>query len=310
VTGHGLPGEEPGAPTFLCSVVVPAHDEEAVIADRLGGLVASLPPGAVELVVVANGCTDATADVARRIPGSRVVELVEASKTAALNAGDRAATAFPRIYLDADILISGAALTRLAAALTVPRPVVAAPRVSFDSSGSSWAVRRFFAVFERLPYAGRGLVGLGVYGFSEQARRRFGDFPDVVADDLYVQRMFSDDERISVGDSFVVVAPKDLRRLVAVRTRVARGNRQLAERAAEFGLGNPSTAAGTARQLAGLVIRRPLLLPSALIYLGVTVAARRRARRTPAGAAWERDDSSRTAVPAPPAAPATTGGRP
>jgi glycosyltransferase involved in cell wall biosynthesis len=268
----------------VCSVVVPAHDEAAVITDRLGRLLASVPPGTVEVVVVANGCSDDTAAAARRLPGVRVVELSEPSKTAALNAGDLEATCFPRIYLDADIRISGATLLRLADALSTERAVVAAPRVSFDVSGSSWPVRAFYAAFQRLPYAADGLIGLGVYGFSESARRRFGEFPAVVADDLYVQRLFPDDERCTVDATFGVVAPRTLGSLLAVRTRVARGNRELATRAGELGLEARSTTTDTVRELARAVVREPGLLPAALVYLGVTVGARIRARRASAAA--------------------------
>src|SRR3954451_9146536 len=186
----------------LCSVIIPAHDEAAVIGDRLRGLVSSLPAGAVELIVVANGCSDDTAAVARGVPGVRVVELSQASKTAALDAGDRAAIRFPRIYLDADIRITGTSLLRLAEALTLDLPLVGSPGVVFDRSGCSWPVRSFFAVFERLPYTRRGLTGLGVYGVSELGRQRFGSFPDVVADDLYVQRLFAPEERITIEETF------------------------------------------------------------------------------------------------------------
>jgi hypothetical protein len=288
----------------LCSVVVPAHDEAAVLAERLGGLVASLPPGLAEVVVVANGCTDDTAAVARTLPGVRVLELADASKIAALNAGDRAATRFPRIYLDADVRVSGETLARLAAHLRTDRPLVAAPRVVFDVAGASWPVRAFFRVFERLPYAGVGLVGLGVYGFSEAARRRFGAFPAVTADDLYVQQLFTEEERSTVEGTFDVVAPRTLASLVAVRTRVARGNRELALRGRELGLPAPTTSSATVRQLGRVVLRHPRLLLAAMVYVGVTVAARARARRAGTATAWERDITSRvaSAVPHPPAA--------
>lgn len=284
----------PRVPAPLCSVVMPAHDEAAVLRERLGSLVGSLPPGSVEVVLVANGCSDDTADVARTIPGVRVLELTEASKTAALNAGDRAATRLPRIYLDADIRISGAALLRLAAVLDTDRPVVAAPVIDFDLSSSSWAVRAFFSLFRVLPYVGDGLVGLGVYGLSEAGRRRFGAFPDLVADDLYVQRLFAPEERLTVDASFQVVVPRRLRDLVAVRTRVARGNRELGERAVDLGLAPASSTGGTARALVGEIVRRPYRLPAAVVYVAVTLVARSRARRAGAGAVWERDSSSRS----------------
>jgi hypothetical protein len=305
-------------PGYRGSIVVPAHNEAAVLAHRLGGLLASLPPGTVEVTVVANGCTDDTAAVARELPGVHVVELPVASKTAALNAGDREATSFPRIYLDGDIELSSEALTRLIAALTTERAVVAAPRVTFDVSRSSWPVRAFFAVFERLPYTRRGLIGLGVYGFSESARRRFDAFPAVVADDLYVQRLFSEEERCTVDATFGVAAPRTLSSLVAVRTRVARGNRELAARSAELGLAPHATAPDTVRQLAREVAAHPGLLPAALVYIGVTAVARARARRAASGVAWERDESSRPTatrnapirIMTDPAMDATSEGRP
>jgi Glycosyl transferase family 2 len=296
------------APNVRCSVIIPAHDEAAVIGDRLRALATSLPAGAVELIVVANGCSDDTAAVARGVPGVRVVELSQASKTAALDAGDRTATLFPRIYLDADIRIPGSALLRLAAALTADRALVGSPRVVFDLSGCSWPVRSFFAVFQRLPYTRRGLTGLGVYGLSELGRQRFGSFPDVVADDLYVQRLFAPEERITVDDTFEVVAPRTLSALLAVRTRVARGNGELAGRGAELGVAPGATAGGTARALCREVLRHPRLLVPAAVYVAVTAAARRRARRALPGAVWERDDSTRT--PQAPPAPGWTAAEP
>jgi glycosyltransferase involved in cell wall biosynthesis len=280
-----------------CTVVVPAHDEAGALADRLGGLVRGLPEGVAEVLVVANGCSDDTVPVARSLPGVDVVVLPEASKTAALNAGDRRATRFPRIYLDADVRLSPEALVALVRVLRTEKPVVAAPRVRFDLEGCSWVVRAFFAAFRRLPYTRRGLVGLGVYGLSRSARDRFGDFPDVVADDLYVQRLFAEEERVVVDATFDVLAPRTLHSLVQVRTRVARGNRELKARAAELGIEVGSTSSGTARALVAEVVGNPALLPAALIYLVVTAVARVRAARADTDTVWERDDSSRGSPP-------------
>ncbi|MFD0748037.1 glycosyltransferase [Phytohabitans flavus] len=75
------------------SVVIAAHNESAVISRCLSAL---REGGAdLDITVVTNGCTDDTAEVARQHAGVRVVELAEAGKAGALNAGDAVAASFP-----------------------------------------------------------------------------------------------------------------------------------------------------------------------------------------------------------------------
>ena len=90
--------------------MIPAHDEAKVIGRGLNRLFDSLGSG-IEVVVVCNGCTDGTADAAR-VSGHplTVIELDVASKAEALRAGDEFVTALPRVYLDADVLVSGSAI--------------------------------------------------------------------------------------------------------------------------------------------------------------------------------------------------------
>ncbi|MGY4468072.1 glycosyltransferase involved in cell wall biosynthesis [Bradyrhizobium sp. LB9.1b] len=91
----------------MISIVVPAHNESSVIARTLSQWVGK--PGSDELrvVVVCNGCTDGTANIARRFGSTiKVVESDTARKTHALNLGDQVANIFPRIYADADIVIT------------------------------------------------------------------------------------------------------------------------------------------------------------------------------------------------------------
>jgi glycosyltransferase involved in cell wall biosynthesis len=107
---------------------MPAYNEAALIKRTLAPLSRAAVDAYIELIVVCNGCTDETADLARDVPGARVLEMAQASKPAALNAGDAAATLWPRLYLDADIQISAeavlAVLDRLAptAAMTRAEP--------------------------------------------------------------------------------------------------------------------------------------------------------------------------------------------
>ena len=278
------------------SVVVPAHNESGVIGRCLESLLAQGRLDDVEVVVVANGCSDDTAERAReyagRIPGLRVIELEEAGKVGALNAGDRACTTYPRIFLDADIVLEDGALPPLIDALTTTEPLVGAPRVSFRTETSTRSVKAFYGVFEELPYARNDLVGLGVYGFSEAGRRRFGAFPAVIADDLFVQRLFAPEQRVVTEGAFHVFVPRNLRSLVAVRTRVARGNSELAhleddESGADLGASTRETLVALAR----LLLAEPSRVGPVLLYVFVTLRARQRARSTTVP--WPRDTTSR-----------------
>jgi len=68
------------APPLLLTAIVPAHNEEAVLADTLASLNAqSYPAECFEVVVVADNCTDATAAIARRL-GATVLERTHASE--------------------------------------------------------------------------------------------------------------------------------------------------------------------------------------------------------------------------------------
>ena len=87
------------------SVIIPAHDEGGVIDRCLEALDEDARAGRLEVVVAANGCTDDTVERARRHTGVQVLDLPAPSKVQAINAADAVATAFPRIYLDADIVL-------------------------------------------------------------------------------------------------------------------------------------------------------------------------------------------------------------
>ena len=70
----------PAAPPLLLAVIVPAHDEAAVLADTLASLNAqSYPAECFEIVVVADNCTDSTAEIACR-SGATVLERTSASE--------------------------------------------------------------------------------------------------------------------------------------------------------------------------------------------------------------------------------------
>lgn len=269
------------------SVVIPAYNEGRVLGRCLRSLLSADVP--LDIVVAANGCTDDTVEVARSFEGVRVIEVPQASKVAALNAGDDAAQVLPRIYLDADIRLDDGVLANMVDALTTDEPRVAAPRVRFATQGASWGVRRFYDAYVEVPYVTQGMVGLGIYGLSAAGRRRFGAFPALRADDLFIQQLFAPAERILVDGEFEVQVPRDLANLVKVRTRVAGGNAELAQSLGGEGYGG--TVDSTVRALGRVAVRRPPMLPALLVYVAVILEARRRARRRVA--VWHRDDSTR-----------------
>jgi glycosyltransferase involved in cell wall biosynthesis len=217
--------------TGLMSVVIPAHNESAVIADMLRRLLDTDPEERLEIVVAANGCTDDTAAVAAAVsPRVRVIEIETPSKIAALNAGDDAATAFPRAYVDADVRVTGEAPLAVADALT-DSPFIGAPRMEIDVDGASLAVRWQYRVWGLTDYRSSAMVGSGVYVLSEAGRARFGRFPDVIADDMYALRLFTPEERISVGDHvFTIRAPSTLHSFIRRQTRIIAGNDELRDR--------------------------------------------------------------------------------
>ena len=277
------------------SVVIPAHNEATVIAGILHRLLDTDPQGRLELVVAANGCTDDTATVARSVsPRIRVVEVSEASKIAALNAGDAAATSFPRVYLDADVAVTGETLLALADALVDP-PSIGAPRLEVDVRGASIWVRWQYRVWELTDYRTTNMVGSGLYAMSAAGRARFDAFPAVISDDGYALRLFAAAERVSLdGRTFTIRAPRTLRAFIRRQARIYAGNDQLATAYPE--LPNES-AAGSSSALVRRIARRPSLWLPAVPYFAARIIARRRATRVRGdwtAQAWNRDESTRT----------------
>jgi glycosyltransferase involved in cell wall biosynthesis len=283
----------------LGSVVIPAHDEAAVIGRCLDGLFAAFAPGELDVVVVCNGCTDNTPSRARSCGHAvRVIERRAASKSAALRIGDAAAAAFPRLYLDADVVLPGSAaravLERLGAGA-----VAARPPISYDTSGSSAPVRSYYRARSRVPAVLGSLWGAGVYGLSAAGRQRFDAFPDLVADDLWVDRHFHRSE-VAIADCapVVVSVPRRSRDLVRILRRVYFGK---AEPAPVTDLGDPDaeTVASTVKDLGRLATAGPVAALDAATYAAFATTARLALALSPlAGASpgavrWERDDSSR-----------------
>ena len=278
----------------MTSIVIAAHNEAAVLGRCLDTLLAEAAPGEFDVTVVANGCTDDTAAVAAARPGVRVVDLTTAGKAAALNAGDAVAAGFPRVYLDADIVLTTAAIRALADTLGGTALAATVGR-RLDLTGRPLLVRAYFAVHGRLPVFRDGLFGRGVVALSEAGRARFGRFPELVADDLFLDSLFTQAEKRHVTSYAARVAtPRRTGDLVRRLVRVRGGNAAMRAASANGEVTAPVRSAARLSWLRDVVLPRPWLAPAAVCYVAVTVVAALAARRAgDGGAAWGRDESTR-----------------
>jgi len=277
------------------SVVIAAHNEETVLGACLESLFRAGLTGQ-DVVVVANGCSDHTAEVARK-HGVVVVDRPEPGKAAALNAGDVVARGFPRVYLDADIVVPPGAFDALLAAVD-SGALAAVPRRRLGVTGRPWPVRAYFTINERLPVFRDGLFGRGMIAVSEEGRSRFSTFPDLVADDLFLDSQFSSSEKREVREATVVVeTPHTTRDLVKRLVRVRRGNSQLRTAAAG---GEVEAVVRRSHRWAwfrDVVAPHPRLWLDAIPYVAITLFAAVAARRRPGADGWGRDESTRRAAP-------------
>ncbi len=276
----------------MASIVIAAHNEATVLGRTLDALLSGTADRPHEIIVVANGCTDDTAAVARSC-GVRVVELTEAGKAVALNAGDAVATTFPRIYLDADITVPPGGIAALLSALDATGALVAVPGRRLALDGRALPVRAYFAINQRLPVFTDGLFGRGLIALSELGRARFGTFPVMVADDLFLDSLFTTAERTVVPAVEVVVeTPFTTTALLRRLVRVRRGN--AAMRAAQE---VPTSAVRPADRLSWLrdvVLPNPRLAPAGIVYAALSLWAAVAARRGPRSSlTWAKDESTR-----------------
>lgn len=271
------------------SIIIPANNEEAYLADCLRALMSSEPTDApVQVLVVANACTDRTVEIARTFESAasqlgwklEVVDLKQPGKLNALNVGDDMATGELRLYLDADVLVSPSLVRLLIAELSStdePRYASGTPHVSVAKSFITRAYARFWLM---LPFARSEAPGFGAFAVNRAGRARWEGFPQIISDDTYVRLLFSPQERKGVAASYEWPMVEGFSRLVKVRRRQDQGVKEIALKWPEL-LANEGKAKLRLVSLLAMAMREPV---GFLVYLGVTAAVRSRR----ASAQWTR----------------------
>lgn len=266
-------------------IIIPAHNEQAVIGRCLEALDPDRLGPQVRIVVACNGCTDATADEARR-HGAAVVEIGTASKPAAIRAAEDKCRTVPRIYLDADVELESASARAMLNHLA-QGSLAARPSIEYVTDGCGWSVRCYYRARQGIPSVMNRLWGAGVYGLSPAGRARFGEYPDVTAEDFWVDLHFEAAEIDILVDCppVRVHVPRTAANLRAVLRRVYQGPVQA--RPAEV----RATADTTGHELARYARRGPGPLADAVVYAAYALGSRFAGPGSPG--TWQRDDSTR-----------------
>lgn len=280
---------EPRMQYPLGTIIIPAHNEETVIARTLTALAPLAESNIAEVLVVCNGCTDETARIAAGFPGVVVHEIDIPSKTAAMNAGDTVARFWPRLYLDADIEAPPEAVTAVFHALAAGPPLAARPAFQYDTVGAAPLVRSYYRARDRIPSTHGSLWGAGAFALTEKGHQRFLTFPALFADDLYIDSLFLPREkRVLRTPPVLVRTPLTLSALLSVLTRQSRSNVQ------------SPTESTLGTSIKGLLstTRTPQAVFDTAVYVVLTALGRVRSKRQLQRGSplhWERDLSSRVA---------------
>lgn len=257
------------------SVIIPANNEADEIGGCLEALLRSDPkpgygsgsipvPMPIEVIVVANGCSDNTAEAAREFaPRFKamgwdfdVIELEAGGKMGALNAGDAAAKHRARAYLDADVRVLGALLDQMARVLQTDKPVFVSGRCRI-AGAKSFATRAYARIYARVPFMTHGVPGCGLFGVSAAGRRRWGKFPDIISDDTYVRLSFAPQERLLLNSAYTWPLVEGFSNLVRVRKRQNEGVAQIARNFPEL-LKNDEKPRLSGGEIAKLILRNPI----------------------------------------------------
>ncbi|WP_417713588.1 glycosyltransferase [Pseudophaeobacter arcticus] len=268
-------GTPTAAPQPQVSVLIPAHNEASYIAGCLGALFASVLPAGMrgEVLILANGCTDATARIAaaQAAPPQwqlRIIELPEGNKLKALNAGDAEARGGVLVYLDADVTVDPALIGQITAALdpaqiqaqtqaqahTLARYASGTPQLTTAQSALTRAYGRFWM---RLPFVQTGTPGFGLFAMNRAGRARWQDWPDIIADDTFARLSFAAHERIKLPARYAWPMVEGLRNLTRVRRRQNAGVAELQVKYPQL-LANDDKAPLPMGQLFGLLLQDPI----------------------------------------------------
>jgi cellulose synthase/poly-beta-1,6-N-acetylglucosamine synthase-like glycosyltransferase len=161
----------------LLSFVIPAFNEEVLIARTIGSIHRFVPPLSYEVIVVDNGSTDATATIAADL-GANVIQKTDGTIGGLRNFGVGLARGAILIFLDADVVLTDEWAARIPDALASVR---SEPRMMTGAwcsvpADASWLERWWFA-----PQIGKSHLGTGHMIMTRQFFKELGGFDESLA---------------------------------------------------------------------------------------------------------------------------------
>lgn len=230
------------SPLEAVTVLVAARNEAAAIADTVASLAEQDYEGPLSVILIDNGSTDATGEVARRAAvatGLALEVVVESTpgKSHALNTGLARVSSGLVITVDADTVLHRSAVRLLVARLaSSPEPVRAVAgavlvrnsRATFWSRLQTWdyflgiaSVKRMQGLFQNT------LVAQGAFSlYRTDAVRAAGGWPDAIGEDIVLTwTMMNEGAQVYFEPLAVAFtsAPETFRVLARQRARWARG---------------------------------------------------------------------------------------
>ncbi len=272
----------------MLSIIIPANNEAAHIGACLSALLASTGPDGVQVIVAANGCSDATVALAEAFHSQAeaqgwqlsVMDLPALGKIGTLNAADEAARFGSRVYLDADVVVEPDLMAQLFDALDQEAPVYASGQLQL-APAQSWTTRAYARIYARVPFVTDGVPGAGLFAVNAAGRTRWAEFPDIISDDTFVRLSFAPNERIGVPAGYSWPLVEGFSNLVRVRRRQNAGVAQVGALFADLIHNDDKHSLGISG-IAKLAMSDPL---GFAIYGGVSLMVKLRPQQ---GTDWER----------------------
>ena len=145
----------------LFSIIIPAHNEEKYIEKCLDSimLAAKEVPDKAEIIVVANRCTDRTADIAKRF-GAKVVINNDKCISSIRNAGVKASNGEIIVTIDADSMMSKDSLAEIKEMLGSGKYIGGGTTPKFDRMSLGIAVSAVYIALNLIPVmiSSRGML--------------------------------------------------------------------------------------------------------------------------------------------------------